>query len=259
MSRPAWLRVVFALSLVTGSRGAHAAPVPLSAIPVSSDDVPPAVGKERLADVKRVDDRFVTALDRPVCVQGMGEAAALDGTDGIYVDRLELGAEPFLHRVVVDPTSELPEAKVLRRLDIPLVQIVAGPLPVYAYRTQRIVGLLIPRGIESAADAFVHQRGLGTFLREHCGFLYLQLPIAGGVSSTRVLPPRAMLDAERWATDVDSAKVAERKPLPNGRPASAQPWAINASLSKVSRDPEPILSVLVTEPAQSTQKEFGPK
>ncbi len=151
------------------------------------------------------------------------------------------------------------EAKVLRRLDLPLVQIVAGPLPVYAYRTQRIVGLLIPRGLESAADAFVHQHGLGTFLREHCGFLHLRLPIAGGVSSTRVLAARAMLEAERWATDVDTAKVAERKPLPNGRPASAQTWAINASLSKVSRDPEPILSVLVTETAQSTRKEFGPK
>jgi hypothetical protein len=249
----------FAIALAPGR--ARAAPLPLSAIPLAAGSIPPASGKSRIDDIRKREDHFVTALDRPVCIQslaatdrpdweshpGGGYVDASEGASRLQVDRLAAGAEPFLERVVVDASSSWPEVRVLRRGRVPLARIAGGSLPVYAYRTREYVHLLIPQGFEAAVDAFDRDTP-GLFVRASCGMLHVELPIRGGVSQVEVLPARDLPGQERWITDIDAAAEAEGKRFPKGRTSAGGHWTLNASLSKVSRDPEALLSVLVTEP-----------
>ncbi len=241
--RPAAPVVLVALHFLLQARIAQAEPIALSALPLSNDDIPKAAGKERMTDVRNDANGFITALDQPVCVDGTGASAyGFDGyiaSDTAEVDRLELGDSPVLDRIILDTESQLPVARVLRRLRVPLRLVVDGPLPVFAYRTKTQVAVLVPRGFASAREAFVMERQIGV-VRERCGFDLIQIPIEGGFGSTQTRPPSALGERERWATVTDV-----RDPAP---PLTSTLWFVNASLSKVTRDPEPILSVLVREP-----------
>jgi hypothetical protein len=62
------------------------------------------------------------------------------------------------------------------------------------------------------------------------------------------LPERDLPSPERWIAEVGAAFEAESKRFPKGRTSAESPRRINVSLSKVSRDPDALLSVLVTEP-----------
>jgi hypothetical protein len=255
----------FALPIAMASGAARSEPLPLSTIPLAADSLPPASGKQRLADVRKVDTLLVTALDRPVCLQSLSPKTPLDwespsdggyvdtseGLSRIQIDRLHTGAEPFFERIVVDASSTWPEVRVLRRGRAPLAQIEGGELPVYAYRTRAFVHLLVARGFEAAVDAFDRStHGMG--FRESCGFLHVGLPVAGGVSQAVALPARDLPRQERWMNELGDAFEAESKRFPTGR--RSLPWTINASLSRVSRDPEALLSVLVTEPASPARR-----
>jgi hypothetical protein len=246
-----------ALGVALSSLVARAAPVPLSAIPLTDEKTAKAPGKERVTDVKKVDDAFITALDSPVCVSEFdvkhsifeaGGSQMQGDVGALGIERLVVAPEPFLERLVISPKSRLPDAKVLRRARVALLQIEGEPVAVYAYRTQTAVHIIVPRGFESPADAF-GSHGAG---REACGYIELALPLTGGVSGGSGQPTRKMTDAERWAVTYDDVGEAEKLRFPAGRSAAAPEWAINASLSKVSRDPEPLLSVLVTLPAPAT-------
>ncbi|HEV3194094.1 MAG TPA: hypothetical protein VGY54_26495 [Polyangiaceae bacterium] len=79
--------------------------------------------------------------------------------------------------------------------------------------------MIVPRGFTAASEAFVHQHGLGFFARE--------------------------LD--------DMTVVAARA----GAARSRRLWRVNVSVSKTSRDPEPILSVTV-EPSNPSDDDDGP-
>jgi hypothetical protein len=247
------LSSLVALGVALTSLVARAAPVPLSAIPLTDEMTPKAPGKQRITDVRKVDDAFITALDRPVCVSEFdlkhsifesGGSQVQTDAGALAIERLVAAPESFLERLVIDPKSILPDAKVLRRARVALLQIETAPVPVYAYRTHAAVHIIVPQGFESPADAF-GSHGAG---REACGYIELALPVTGGVSGGTGQPTRKMTDAERWAVTYDDVGEAEKVRFPRGRSSAAPQWAINASLSKVSRDPEPILSVLVTLP-----------
>jgi hypothetical protein len=248
------LSSLVALGVALSSPVARAAPIPLSAIPLTDETTPKAPGKQRITDVRKVDDAFVTALDSPVCIsefdlkhsifEGGGSQVQTD-VGALAIERLVAARESFLERLVIDPKAGLPQAMVLRRARIALLQIEAAPVPIYAYRTQTAVHIIAPRGFESPADAF-GSHGAG---REACGYIELALPVTGGVSRGTGQPTRKMTDRERWAVTYDDAGEAEKLRFPSGHSSAAIEWAINASLSKVSRDPEPLLSVLLTLPS----------
>jgi hypothetical protein len=242
------------LGITLSSLPARGAPVPLSAIPLTDETTAKASGKQRITDVKMVDDVFITALDSPVCVsefdvkhsifEGSGSQVQ-GGVGALAIERLVVAPEPFLERLVIDPKSSLPDAQVLRRARVALMEIEAFPVAVYAYRTQTAVNIIVAQGFESPGDAF-GSHGAG---REGCGYVELALPVTGGVSQASGLLPRTMSQAERWAATFDEVVAAENQRFPKGRRSHEGKWLMNASLSKVSRDPEPILSVLVTLPA----------
>ncbi|HEV3192431.1 MAG TPA: hypothetical protein VGY54_18095 [Polyangiaceae bacterium] len=232
--------VLAALLLVAPVRDAHAEPIPLSRLPLASDDVPKAPGTERMTDVRNTDDWFVTALDQPVCIDGGGGGAlmALSDSlppDSLEIERLELGEHPVMDRIVIDARSKLPLAHVLRRSRTPLLLVLDGAMRVYAYRTKTIIGVVVPRGFTHANEAFVPVRMWG-MLRERCGFERLELPIGGGFRFTHLHPPDAAPLSDPWRCVFDEKE---------GVGASSALWLINASLSQVSRDPEPLLSILV--------------
>ncbi len=192
-------RLCFSLvwALFLAARIAVAAPVPLSAIPLSDGKMTPTRSPETFDDVRVADIEngapdgdpivpgLILPLDRPVCFRGYFVAEALvsqlDGKVPVEVDRLVVGAAPFLERVVLGPGAEATQVTVRSRAVVPLVRLDIA-LPAYAYRTDR---------------------------------------------------------AARWAATMQQASVFE---TPSSAPA-AQAWTVNVSVSKVSRDPEPLVSV----------------
>jgi hypothetical protein len=248
---------LFAIA-TTAAGAARAAPVPLSAVPVAGAEVPPASGKMRVSDVRPGDNELVTALDRAVCIASFdvahassmgwpatgGDLSTEEGSFALEIDHLHEGPRPFLERAVVD-SATLPDATVLRRERIPLLQVVDGPIPAYAYRTKDFVHVLVRRGFETASDAFDHEgRGMATRL---CGFVDLAVRVTGGVTRDSVLTPRDLPEKERWIVDEGAAADAETARFPKGRPSPEPSRGVNVSLSKVSRDPEPLLSVTLVE------------
>jgi len=253
-------RLCFSLvwALFLAARIAVAAPVPLSAIPLSDGKMTPTRSPETFDDVRVADIEngapdgdpivpgLILPLDRPVCFRGYFVAEALvsqlDGKVPVEVDRLVVGAAPFLERVVLGLGAEATQVTVRSRGVVPLVRLDVV-LPVYAYRTDRKVVVIIPRGFNAATDAFMHLHGIGIFARERCGYETIEIPIAGGVANENIVPQRD-LGAARWAATMQQASVFE---TPSSAPA-AQAWTVNVSVSKVSRDPEPLVSVFAQPP-----------
>jgi hypothetical protein len=256
--RPPLLWFSLAWALFLPARMALAAPVPLSAIPLSDEKmtatrVPETFDDVRLADIEtgalegdRIAPALIVPLDRPVCVPdyfaGAKLASDLDGKEPVEVDRLVTGADPFLERVVLRRGAKALQVTVRGRARLPLVRLDVA-LPMYAYRTESAVVVLIPRGFDVATDAFMHLHGIGVFVRKRCGYETIAIPIAGGVASENIVPQRD-LGAARWAATMDQASGLA---TPSSAPAT-RPWIVNVSVSKVSRDPEPIVSVFAQPP-----------
>lgn len=249
MSARSLAGMAIVVSFVVAVSAAQAAPIALSAIPLANDVAQKGPGRERVTDVKRVGNSFVTALDRPVCLQALdpngspangviprGDAEVTAAA--VEIDRLEPGAEPVLHHIVIDAASALPDATVIRHERIKLLRIETAWLSVYAYRTPTLLYILIPEGFASAGVAFERQIG-----RAGCGLASVALRVSGDVSMARTHPPRDLPDDERWV-DWQALIAMPRKPA---RRALAT-LLVSVSLSKASRDPEPLLSVLVTQP-----------
>jgi hypothetical protein len=253
----------------TLSTAALAAPVPLSAIPVASETIAAAHGVMRLADVKMTDvpdghlgeHTFIAAMDRPVCLgssngfapTGVASFYATDKADHsrLVVERLITGAgDPVLDRTLVDPESSPSKAIVLGHDRVHLAVVAdAGAIVAYAYRTTKNVHVIVPRGFASERDAFDPRMGT----RWACGFLQMDLdPALGGSVADSVSAPHAMREKVRWLTDLSELLDLETKE--HREPEASPPngfFAVNASLSKVSRDPEPILSITVRAPPSS--------
>jgi hypothetical protein len=240
------------------TRIAVAAPVPLSEIPLSDGKmtptrVPEAFDDVRVADIEtgalegdQVASAFIVPLDRPVCIAdyfaGAGLTSRREGEGPVEVDRLVGGEAPFLERIELGPGAKATQVAVRSRARVPLVRFDVA-LPMYAYRTDREVVVIIPRGFNVATDAFMHLHGIGVFVRKWCGYDTIEIPITGGVANDNVVPQRD-LGAARWAATMDEASdLRARSPAP-----AAKPWIVNISVSKVSRDPEPLVSVFAQPP-----------
>jgi hypothetical protein len=235
--------------LVAWSTPARADSLPLSTIPRGNAAIVPASGTVRLDDVRRKKTFFVTAMDRPVCLLvpdaelGLG-VLWTDEADpaNFVVERLIEGDEPALERILVDASSaSLLSAKVLGRARVPLLRVETGAeLPVYAYRTAKDVHVLARRGFRGPGDAFDDEPRSG--MRMDCGFSHAVLR-GKEDSSTMTLALAAPLPAgAQWISDQEELFEYDKVK----RPAVDVPsFAINLSLSKVSRDPEPLVSVSV--------------
>jgi hypothetical protein len=267
MNKPiATIAFLFGLAFMTLPVAARATPLPLSAIPLASEAVPRVHEVDVFKDIRQIttsdaytDGLVLTPLDEPVCVRAFDGPDALGEMSGSYpwntrdaavtgleVDQLVVGTESFLDRVVVNPSEPRP-MKIVRRARVPLVEIVDNPFPVFAYRTKDAVHILVARGFEDPIDAFDPRMG-----SRSCGLVEIRLAVgtdrAGRVG---VLPAHAQSKEERWTVDGAAAWERFNKVFPKGRPTFAPLWMVNASLSKVSRDPEPLLSVMVQAPAPS--------
>ena len=80
-----------------------------------------------------------------------------------------------------------------------------------------------------------------------CGLMHIDLDVTGGARASGLLSvAHAMTESDRWVSNLTevfaheeaAAKAKEPPPVAGGT------FALNASLSKVSRDPEPLLSVV---------------
>jgi hypothetical protein len=237
----------FALCLVLPAV-AHAAPVPISSLPLGSDTIVPAKGTVRVDDVRHAKEVLITAIDKPVCIRS-DQAETGDGfawfdaaaEDKLVVERLVEGAEPVLERTMIDPRSpSLSAATLLGRGSVSLVSIDTGSeLGVYAYRTATAVHILARRGFNLPVEAF--DFGFRMSGRAGCGFIHLVFREKEGSASVRLVAPHPTPRA-RWVADFDDLSKYDEAKLP---PGDAPTFVLNASLSKVSRDPEPIVSVSV--------------
>jgi hypothetical protein len=243
--------------VATASMVANADPVALSKIPLSDDDMPERIGTTHRDDLKRGGDGVITALDQPVCVapfdvkRGKSESPLAGGADVpwrnavIEMERVALEPEPALKRMVLDDTGHSKEWHFIRWARIPLVQIVTDPLPVFAYRTKTAVKIVVLRGFNSPEEAFTSPAGT-----RECGLSVLELSVGGQVANALFVPPQKMTPLDRWAPDlatIDARQFSRKRPPPLPQ------WNVNASLSKTSRDPEPLLSVVVTLQREDNQ------
>jgi hypothetical protein len=230
---------------------ANAAPVAVSAIPRANETVTPAHGFVRLDDVKSVKDVIVTAMDSPVCLRsedaeigtGFGWFGGSGlGNDKLVIERLIEGSEPALERTLVDAQSvSFGSATVLGRSRIRLVRIETGTeLPVYAYRTAKAVHVLARRGFNTPSDGFDPDPRMSA--RTACGFWHVALDAKEDSAVVALVAPHAMNARARWVTDFEDLDEYQKAKVPAG---DAPRFVLNVSVSKVTRDPEPILSVSV--------------
>jgi hypothetical protein len=250
------MALLAALLLATLARAAGADALPLSAIPLSSGAVPKVDATARIDGVRKVGDAYVTALDRPVCLSlfepsvedydASGEVrywAADPEPRELEILRLETDGAPVLDRTVIDHETPLDQATVLRHVRIPLTRIMDGPVSAYAYRTTTKLYVFVPRGFESPIDAFDMRLGN----RHQCGFASSTLLVRGDVSRSTVQPPRSMKESERWLADFSDAFELSQKQFPKDRPPPPI-FGLHVSVSRVSRDPEALVSVVVVAP-----------
>jgi hypothetical protein len=127
-------------------------------------------------------------------------------------------------------------------------------VPAYAYRTKTKLHVFVPQGFGTPFDAFDPRMGA----RQGCGFAMMTVTLPGGVAGVSVLPPRAMKASERWLADLNEAFELEQKLFPKGRPAPPPSWTVNVSVSQVSRDPEPLMSVVVVAPREPAGRSRAP-
>jgi hypothetical protein len=111
---------------------------------------------------------------------------------------------------------------------------------VYAYRTSKAVHILARRGFNTPSDGFDPNPRMGT--RTACGFWHVALESTEGSAGVTLVAPHTMSVRARWVTDFEALAEYEKTKVP---PDDAPTLLLNASLSKVSRDPEPIVSVTV--------------
>lgn len=254
---PRTVALLLVLGLIVPARVARAEAVPLSAIPLASSALPRVDEKPaRIDGVRKVGDGFVSALDQPVCV-GTFDASDEDfeATGAVHywdadprpreleVLRLETEGEPYLDRTVIDRETSLEHATVLRHVRIALALIAGGPVPAYAYRTRTRLHVFVRQGFELAVDAFDGWMGV----RQGCGFASHTLLLSGAVARSTVQAPRAMSVAERWQSDLSEAFDFLQKRYPTTRPPPPT-FRVEVSVSQVSRDPEPLVSVVVVPP-----------
>jgi hypothetical protein len=204
----------------------------------------------RIGDLRFDNRLLVTNLDQPVCVrsdkESIGEgsgwfSSTYDADDEkLVVERLVEGDNPALELTLVDPRWASTEtATLLGRGRIPLVRVDTGAeLPAYAYRTASEVHVLVVRGFNEPRDAFPDPM-MGT---RACGFLHMVLTGTNDSRTASVVEAHAMDARARWLPSMDKVWDYELLKRPAG---DAPPFAVNASVSKVSRDPEPVLSVTV--------------
>jgi hypothetical protein len=260
---PRTLALLLVLALAVRARVASAEAVPLSAIPLASPALPRVEQKvARIDGVRKVGDTFVSALDQPVCV-GTFDPSTEDfvakgavrywdsdpSPQELEVLRLETDGEPSLERTVIDRETPLDHATVLRHARIALALIVGGPVPVYAYRTKTKLHVFVRQGFDLAVDAFDPRMGD----RQGCGFDSQTLLLSGAVSSSMVQAPRAMSERERWQSDASEAFELLQKRYPTTRPPPPI-FRVNMSVSQVSRDPEPLVSVVIVPPRRKDVK-----
>jgi hypothetical protein len=260
---PRIVALLLVLGLVVRARVASAEAVPLSAIPLASSALPRVEEKTaRIDDVRKVGDTFVSALDQPVCLGtfdpstedfwAMGSVRYWDSDPSpqeLEVLRLETEGEPYLERTVIDHASPLDHATILRQARIPLALIAGGPVPAYAYRTKTKLHVFVRQGFDLAVDAFDPRMGN----REGCGFDSRTLLLSGAVASSIVQAPHAMTEAERWQSDASEAFDLLQKRYPTTRPPPPI-FRVNMSVSQVSRDPEPLVSVVIVAPPRTVVK-----
>jgi hypothetical protein len=260
---PRTLALLLGLALAVLARVAGAEAVPLSAIPLASPALPRVEQKAaRIDGVRRVGDTFVSALDQPVCLGtfdpstedfwAMGSVRYWDSDPSpqeLEIFRLETDGEPYLERTVIDRQTPLDHATVLRQARIPLALIAGGPVPAYAYRTKTKLHVFVRQGFDLAVDAFDPRMGN----REGCGFESHTLLLSGAVAGSIVQAPRAMSEAERWQSDASEAFELLQKRYPTTRPPPPI-FRVNMSVSQVSRDPEPLVSVMIVPPPRTGVK-----
>jgi hypothetical protein len=237
--------------LLAWSTPARADSLPLSAIPRGNPALVPASGTVRLDDVRKKEHFFVAALDKPVCLLspegevGLGVLWADDSDPhpaNFVVERLIEGDEPALDRILVDVNSaSLLSAKVLGRSRVPLVRVETGAeLTMYAYRTAKDVHVLARRGFRAPRDAFDEDPRSGQ--RMDCGFSHVVLRGKEDSSTLAVALAAPLPAPARWLADQGELFEYEKVKRPD---VDVPSFAVNVSLSKVSRDPEPLVSVCV--------------
>jgi hypothetical protein len=103
-----------------------------------------------------------------------------------------------------------------------------------------MVHVIVPRGFDDPSDAFASDPRVG--FRTGCGFLHLTLATPEGSWSDAVTLAHTMPESLRWMVDwEEKSKHEEAHPRPEDFPR----FTLNASVSKTSRDPAPLLSVSV--------------
>jgi hypothetical protein len=142
-------------------------------------------------------------------------------------------------------------ARSVSRSALPLVELGRGPgdgghggaLAVYGYRTEEGVEVLVP-----VASSMVFRDAEGSVGTSRCGFARLVLPAYKTASTVVAVgpwpaPPPPMTPAPA-ATPMTPAPATTPAPVA-GAPVSRN-VQVSVSLSKMSRDPAPVLSVSVT-------------
>ncbi len=246
--------VAFAALAFMGS-GQAAASVPLSAIPLSPDTLLPAREDLQLTDVHIVPEpgaygSLVTAMDRPVCLRSADPADPWRSgllfptgpTERFVIERLIPGDAPVLDRVLVDGSASFPRARVTGHVRVPLAEIAReGDIAVYAYRSAKAVHFFVPRGFNDPRDGFDGDgRVDGRF---QCGFVSADLDLPNGSLVTSLTGPRPMREDERWISDMSAVTTPRVARSTDAPPAPA--FVVNLSVSRVSRDPEPLVSVML--------------
>lgn len=220
---------------------ASAETLTLDSVPIGTDTFARAEGKFESPAVRTVeyagDKSFITDLAAPVCL-GTSELSFVSGlwmsygTEEFVVSRIVTRGAPALERTRVRRDGETLTSTGVAR--IPLAEVAErGGVKAYAYRTDTQLRLLVPRGFSAVMGDIFDPRSTW----RACGYQVIAIGLAGGASAAFVVPPTALPDATRWMSPESMNDAA----IPHGAFV-----AIHASLSKVARDPSPVVSITMT-------------